>query len=62
MERDKLIKIIIAAVIGVAAIVLLAVNFLGGPKQPPTGEGATPEIPPAERTGGGRLGPGGDRE
>ncbi len=61
MERDKLIKIIIAAVIGVAAIVLLAVNFLGGPKQPANEEGAA-NIPPAERTGGGRLGPGGDRE
>ncbi len=30
MERDKLIKIIVAAVIGVAAVIILAMNFLGG--------------------------------
>lgn len=57
MEREKLIKIVIAAVIGLAAIVILAMNFLGGPKGGAE-VGDQPEIPPAERTGGGRMAPG----
>ncbi|VAX36227.1 hypothetical protein MNBD_PLANCTO03-771 [hydrothermal vent metagenome] len=46
MERDKLIKIIVAAVIGLAAIVILAINFLGGGPPKPA---ETPVLAPEDR-------------
>ena len=59
MERSKLIKIVVAAVIGVAAVVLIATNLLGGRGGPKEGAGAKDPTPaPAERSGGGRTMPG----
>lgn len=57
MERDKVIKLVVAAVIGLAAVVILAMNFLGGPTKPKRSGDEAP-IPPAERSGGGRSAPG----
>jgi len=57
MERDKLIKLIVAGVIGLAAIVLLAVNFLGGPPRRASESDAGPPPSPTERRGGGSATP-----
>lgn len=57
MERDKLIKIVVAAVIGVAAVVILAMNFLGGGPPKPATDEPVPEV--TERSGSGRAAPGG---
>jgi len=59
MERDKLIKIIIAAVIGLGAVIILAMQFLGG-GPPKEGDAAdAPPPAPTERQGSGRAAPGG---
>lgn len=45
MERDKQIKLAVAGVVGVAALVILAMNIFGGPKQPKAAEpAAAPEV------------------
>lgn len=59
MERDKVIKLSVAGVIGVVAVILLAWQFLGG-GPPKEADDATPPPPPAERGGGGRALPGSD--
>lgn len=60
MERDKAIKIGIAGVIGLVAIIILAMNFLGGSSAPKPAEDAPPPKAADERGGGGRLAPGAD--
>ncbi|MCC7387990.1 MAG: hypothetical protein IT431_04395 [Phycisphaerales bacterium] len=46
MERDKQIKLAVAGVIGLAAVVILAMNFLGGGKKPKAVE---PDEPAAQQ-------------
>lgn len=45
MERDKQIKLAVAGVIGLAAVVILAMNFLGGGKPKPV----EPDEPAAQQ-------------
>jgi flagellar basal body-associated protein FliL len=59
MERDKLMKIIIAAVIGLIAVVVLAMQFLGGGAPKESDAADTAPLPATERQGGGRLAPDG---
>lgn len=44
MERDKQIKLAVAGVLGVAAVVILAINFLGGPRKTKPTEAAPPQV------------------
>lgn len=57
MERDKVIKLSVAVVIGLAAVIILALNFFGGGPTKPKGVDKPPP-PPAERSGSGRSVPG----
>jgi|GEM_PF-2778597 len=58
MERDKAIKIGIASVLGLVAIIILAMNLFGGSSAPKSAAEDTPPPPADERSGGGRLAPG----
>ncbi|MBK7403327.1 MAG: hypothetical protein IPJ41_01510 [Phycisphaerales bacterium] len=58
MERSKLIKIIVAAVIGIAAVAIIAMNLFGGHGAKEGAAAKQPPPPPAERSGGGRSAPG----
>lgn len=59
MERDKAIKIGVASVLGLVAVIILAMNLFGG-GAPKEAEDAPPPPPADERSGGGRLAPGAD--
>lgn len=62
MERDKTIKLGIAAVIGVAAVVVLAMQLLGGrPPKAAVVEDDSAMSEAEENLGGSRMAPGADR-
>lgn len=58
MEREKAIKIGIASVLGLVAIIILAMNLFGGSGAPKPADDAPPPLPADERSGGGRMAPG----
>lgn len=61
MERDKVIKLSVAAVIGAIAVVLLAVQLFGGrrPKVNPIDLESVAQPEPGQELGGARTAPGG---
>ena len=58
MERDKAIKIGVASVLGLVAVIILAMNLFGGSGAPKEADDAPPPPPADERSGGGRMAPG----
>lgn len=58
MEREKAIKIGVAAVIGLAAVIILVMTLTGGGPTVPDVPEAVEETPVESRDGGGRMAPG----
>ena len=57
MERDQAIKVGVASLVLLVAVVLIAMNLMG--KKTPKGTAADqPPPPPTQRSGGGRMAPG----